>query len=118
MSEVKKGRMLMTPDQERDHNQSIIDNFDERHPVGSRAWYWTALVPGSQVYETTIQHAAWLTCAGEIVTMLTGIRGYVSVWHVEPINEDQRLDVRPIWRACGCGRECDDSGFCDDCFGG
>ncbi|PQO39378.1 hypothetical protein C5Y96_05855 [Blastopirellula marina] len=91
---ARKGRTLLTAEQQAEHDAKILENFNERHPVGSVVWYWHTLKPGSEVTETTVTRPAALMPSGEPVTFVEGVRGCVSIWNITEPKEAQRAHVQ------------------------
>ena len=89
---AKRRQQLLTPDQQAEHDQKIVDEFNARFPVGTRVWYWKTL-PFGPVVETTVRGPAFTSDAGLSVCFLTGISGYVSTMHVREIDESRRQDL-------------------------
>jgi hypothetical protein len=88
----KRRKQRLTPQQQIEHDQRILDDFNTQFPVGSRVWFqkWLGFGP---VCETTVRAAAFIADSGQSVCFLQGISGYVSVWHVQPIDESRRQDL-------------------------
>lgn len=89
---TKKGRTLLTPEQRADQERDTIQDFNHRFPVGKKIWFWKTL-PFGPVIETTIREEAYIADSGHCVCLLQGISGYVSIWHIQPIDESRRADL-------------------------
>ena len=93
---TKRRRQLLTPQQQAAHSQRILDEFNTRFPVGTRVWFWKSF-PFGPVCETHVREAAFIADSGEPVCFVQGIHGYVSIWHVQEIDESRRNDLRFAW---------------------
>ena len=92
MMPVKRRRQLLTTAQTIEHNQRILNEFNTRFPVGTRVWYWKTL-PFGPICETTVRREAFTADSGQAVCFLQGFSGYVSVSHVQAIDESRRKDI-------------------------
>lgn len=95
MSGVPKSRTKRTPEQQAEHNQRSIGEFDSMYPVGTTVWYWTAL-PFGPVRETKIKHGAWALGSGDLVCKVEGVSGGVSIWHIQQVDESRRSEIKFI----------------------
>lgn len=95
---VRKGRTLMTPEQQAEHDRQIVANFNAKYPVGTAVWYWETLMPGTPVLETMITGPAGTAPNGDAVCFVDGVSGWVSIWHVQEPNESQRphLEIKTV----------------------
>lgn len=74
-------RMLLTPEQRKEHNEKVIADFNRRSPVGTEVNYYHS-IPAGPMIRTRVTHGCWFLQSGEPVCMVEGIRGCVSIWHV------------------------------------
>lgn len=95
---ARKGRTLLTPEQQAEHDRQIVANFNAKYPVGTEVWYWETLKPGSAVLETTIRSGAFFLPSGQPCCRVAGVSGGVSIWHINEPNEEQRphLEVKTV----------------------
>jgi hypothetical protein len=91
-SPAKRRRQLLTPAQAAEHAQKIVDEFNQRFPVGSRIWFFRTL-PFGPVVETTVRGEAFTSDSGHAVAFLQGISGFVYCLHVWPVDESRRQDM-------------------------
>ena len=79
MNAIKKSRTRMTPAQQAEHDQQIIDEFNRVFPVGSECVYWSSLPMGPSK-ATRIRHEAFIADSGHPVCFVEGVSGYVSIF--------------------------------------
>jgi len=79
----------MTPEQRAKHDRDVIENFDREFPVGTVVWFWTTL-PMGPVKETKIRGGVLIADSGQPVCFVKGVAGYVSIYHIFPVDEARR----------------------------
>jgi hypothetical protein len=81
------------------HYAEIVRDFNRRFPVGATVWYWLRL-PFGPVVQTTVRGPAFMIAetnsnAGMPAVFLTGVAGYINLFHVTELKEEQREAVKP-----------------------
>jgi site-specific DNA-cytosine methylase len=89
---TKRRRQKLTFEQQAAHDAKILEYFNRAFPVGATVWFWKTL-PFGPVQETSVRGEAFWADSGEPVCFLKGISGYVSIWHVQSVDESGRGDL-------------------------
>ncbi len=98
MNQRKKHGAKKRRDLSGGRGKEAAEEFNRKHPVGSPVWYWQTLTFGP-VLETTVREPAYVippgqSNAGMPVAFLAGKAGYVCIFHVTEVREDQRAHVK------------------------